>query len=54
MKYFQEQFDALLEYRSDENNALRDLRIRAFNDFKDTGLPNKKWEEWQFTDFSLI
>ena len=54
MKYFQEQFDALLEYRSDENNALRDLRIRAFNDFKETGLPNKKWEEWQFTDFSLI
>ena len=54
MKYFQEQFDALLEYRSDEDNALRDLRIRAFNDFKETGLPNKKWEEWQFTDFSLI
>ena len=54
MKYFQEQFDALLEYRSNEDDDLRDLRIRAFNDFKETGLPNKKWEEWQFTDFSLI
>jgi len=54
MKYFQEQFDALLENRSDEDRALRDLRIKAFNDFKATGLPSKKWEEWQFTDFSLI
>ena len=34
MKYFQEQFDALLEHRSDEDRALRDLRIKAFNDFK--------------------
>ena len=54
MKYFQEQFDALLKHRSDEDRTLRDLRIKAFNDFKATGLPSKKWEEWQFTDFSLI
>jgi|TARA_B110000495_G_scaffold186863_1_gene185775 Fe-S cluster assembly protein SufD len=54
MKQFQKQFDALLEYWPDEDSALRDLRLKAFDRFKEIGFPNKKWEEWQFTDFSLI
>ncbi|MDG2366333.1 MAG: SufD family Fe-S cluster assembly protein, partial [Candidatus Marinimicrobia bacterium] len=54
MKQFQEQFDELLEYWPDEDSSLRDLRLKAFNKFKELGLPNKKWEEWQFTDFSSI
>ena len=54
MKQFQEQFDELLEYWPDEDSSLRDLRLKAFTKFKELGLPNKKWEEWQFTDFSSI
>ena len=54
MKQFQKEFDAFLEHFSEENPALRDLRLKAFNKFKEIGFPNKKWEEWQFTDFSLI
>ena len=54
MTQFQEQFEALLNYWPDENSTLRQLRIKAFNKFKDLGLPSKKWEDWQFTDFSSL
>ena len=54
MKQFQKQFDELLKYWSDEDPSIRDLRLKAFNKFKELGLPNKKWEEWQFSDFSSI
>ena len=54
MKHFQKEFDELLDYWPDEDPSLRDLRLKAFNKFKELGLPNKKWEEWQFTDFSSI
>ena len=54
MKQFQKQFDELLEYWSDEDPSIRDLRLKAFSKFKELGLPNKKWEEWQFSDFSSM
>ena len=54
MKHFQKEFDAFLEYWPDEDSSIRDLRLKAFNKFKEIGLPNKKWEEWQFTDFSSM
>ena len=41
MKQFQEQFDELLKYWSDEDPSIRDLRLKAFSKFKELGLPNK-------------
>jgi len=52
MTYLKQQFDELLAYWPDENEALRSLRMEAFNHFNELGFPTKKWEEWQFTDFS--
>ncbi|SVB51291.1 uncharacterized protein METZ01_LOCUS204145, partial [marine metagenome] len=43
-----------MNYWPDEDSTLRQLRIKAFNKFKDLGLPSKKWEDWQFTDFSTL
>ena len=40
MKQFQKQFDELLEYWSDEDPSIRDLRLKAFNKFKEIGLHN--------------
>ena len=54
MNYFQEQFDAFLNYWPNENEALKKLRIEAFDQFKVIGLPNKKKEDWQFTDFNPL
>ena len=54
MTQFEEQFETLLHYWPDEDSTLRQLRIKAFNQFKDLGLPSKKWEDWQFTDFSSL
>ena len=54
MKQFQKQFDDLLAYSPNEDPELRKLRSTAFDQFKDLGIPTKKWEEWKFTDFSPI
>jgi len=54
MNYLQKQFDALLKYWPNEDQALRDVRLKSFDQFKTLGFPTKKWEEWQFTDFSAI
>ena len=49
---FKQQFDALMDYWPNEDSDLRSVRNTAFNHFIELGIPNKKWEEWQFTDFS--
>ncbi|MBC8346083.1 MAG: Fe-S cluster assembly protein SufD [Candidatus Marinimicrobia bacterium] len=54
MSYLDQQFDALLKYWPDEDRAIRTLRTHAFDQFNSTGFPTKKWEEWQFTDFSKL
>tara|TARA_B100002049_G_scaffold85104_1_gene62876 strand:+ start:130 stop:1386 length:1257 start_codon:yes stop_codon:yes gene_type:complete len=54
MKYLQHQFQALLEHWQDERKEIRSLRKTAFDRFNQLGFPTKKWEEWQFTDFSEI
>ena len=54
MNYLQKQFDALLKYWPNEDQTLRDVRLKSFDQFKTLGFPTKKWEEWQFTDFSAI
>ena len=54
MKYLQHQFQALLDHRQDERKEIRSLRKTAFDRFNLLGFPTKKWEEWQFTDFSEI
>ena len=52
MKQFQKQFDDLLAYSPNEDPELRKLRSTAFDQFKNLGIPTKKWEEWKF--LSLI
>ena len=54
MNYLQHQFQALLDHRQDERKEIRSLRKTAFDRFNLLGFPTKKWEEWQFTDFSEI
>ena len=52
MKYLKKEFDALCNYWQDEDPALQVIRKNAFNRFNELGFPTKRWEEWQFTDFS--
>ena len=52
MSYLDQQFDALLKYWPDENRNIRSLRSDSFDQFNTLGFPTKRWEEWQFTDFS--
>ena len=54
MNYLQRQFHALLDHCPDERKEIRSLRKTAFDRFNQLGFPTKKWEEWQFTDFSEI
>ena len=45
MNYLQKQFDDLLKYWPNEDQALRDVRLKSFDQFKTLGFPTKKWEE---------
>ena len=54
MKNFEKQFSDLLAYEPIKDDRLRTLRTKAFESFIHTGLPTKKWEEWQFTDFTKL
>ena len=54
MKNFEKQFSNLLVDEPIKDDRLRTLRTKAFESFIQTGLPTKKWEEWQFTDFTTL
>jgi Fe-S cluster assembly protein SufD len=54
MNYFKNEFDAFLDSNQHENESLLDLRKKSFKSFINSGLPTKKWENWQFTNFSNI
>ena len=54
MKNFEKQFSDLLINEPIKDDRLRTLRTKAFENFTQTGLPTKKWEEWQFTDFRAL
>ena len=54
MNYFKNEFDAFVDSNQHENESLLDLRKKSFKSFINSGLPTKKWENWQFTNFSNI
>ena len=54
MKYFKDEFDTFLDSNKNENESLVNLRKESFENFINNGLPTKKWEDWQFTNFSNI
>jgi len=54
MDHFKTELDSLLSRWSDESDALVQMRNHAFDRFAELGFPTKKWEDWQFTDFSLF
>ena len=54
MNYFKNEFDAFIDSNQHENESLLDLRKKSFKSFINSGLPSKKWENWQFTNFSNI
>lgn len=44
-------FEGTLEVKNDE---IKNLRIKAFEEFKKTGIPTRKQEYWKFSDPSVI
>ena len=54
MNYFKNEFNAFIDSNQHENESLLDLRKKSFKSFINSGLPTKKWENWQFTNFSNI
>ena len=52
MNHFKSELELLQKIWSDEPSELSVLRQKAFNRFSELGFPTKKWEDWQFTDFS--
>ena len=51
--YFKTEFDKVVD-REYFSNKANPIRKKAFDRFIERGLPNKKWEDWQFTDLSVI
>ena len=35
-------------------DKIKDLRVKAFEEFSKSGIPNRKQEYWKFSDLSLI
>ncbi len=52
MQHFRSELETLQSKWSDEPNRLSLLRQKAFSRFTELGFPTKKWEDWQFTNFS--
>jgi len=52
MEYFKSQLDSLNNQWTHEPEKMMHLRNSALEQFLQMGLPNKHWEDWQFTDFS--
>ena len=53
MQYFEKEFSALSN-SSKEPQAIQKLRQKAFNRFREIGLPKKTWEAWRFTNFNNL
>ena len=54
MHFLEKDLNQLIQFWDEEPDALRTLRSSAFKQYKEVGLPNRKWEGWQFTDFSTL
>jgi len=54
MEHFLSTFDMFQKERSHESPELLQIRQRAFTHFSHLGFPTKRWEDWQFTDFSPL
>jgi len=52
MDHYKSELNSLLSSGTNESEALAKIRNSAFDRFSDLGFPTKKWEDWQFTDFS--
>ena len=54
MHFLEKELNQLIQFWDEEPDALHTLRSSAFKQYKEGGLPNRKWEGWQFTDFSTL
>ena len=54
MHFLEKELNELIQFLDEEPDTLRSLRNSAFKHYKEVGLPNRKWEGWQFTDFSAL
>ena len=54
MHFLEKELNQLIQFWDEEPDALHTLRSSAFKQYKEVGLPNRKWEGWQFTDFSTL
>ena len=54
MNFLEKELNQLIQFWDEEPDALHTLRSSAFKQYKEVGLPNRKWEGWQFTDFSTL
>ena len=54
MQHYRSELESLQANGSAEPKELSALRSKAFSRFTELGFPTKKWEDWQFTDFSLF
>ena len=52
MNHYKTELDSIQKNWYEEPSELSELRQKAFSRFSECGFPTKKWEDWQFTDFS--
>jgi len=52
MQHYRSELNSLQSNGIEEPQTLSTLRSKAFSRFTELGFPTKKWEDWQFTDFS--
>ena len=54
MHFLEKDLNQLIHFWDEEPDALHALRNSAIKQYKEVGLPTRKWEGWQFTDFSAL
>ena len=54
MKFLEKEINKSPLFGLKRSDNIKSLQMNAFNEFTRLGLPNRSWEDWKYSDFSLL
>ena len=54
MKFLEKEINKSPLFGLKRSDTIKSLQMNAFNEFIRHGLPNRSWEDWKYSDFSLL
>ena len=54
MKFLEKEINKSPLFGLNGSDTIKSLQINAFKEFTRHGFPNRSWEDWKYSDFSLL